>query len=243
MELLIAAFSLGILGSFHCVGMCGPIALALPVHHLSKGGRITGIVLYNIGRAFTYALMGAIFGALGMGVILAGYQQALSIGLGVLLLLTVVLPTVRKDGFFSMFFPSLAQWLKARFSYLFAKRSYTALFLTGLFNGLLPCGLVYMALAGATASGDIFLGALFMAVFGLGTLPAMFSVTLFSSLSASFRKKMHRLAPVVAGVMACLLILRGLGLGIPYISPQLSHSDNTEHSCCHKPGATAQPMH
>ena len=237
MELLIAAFSLGILGSFHCVGMCGPIALALPVHQLSKQGRIAGIILYNIGRAFTYAILGAIFGALGMGVILAGYQQALSIGLGVLLLLTVVLPAVKKDGFFSVVFPGLAFWLKARFSYLFSKRSYTALFLTGVFNGLLPCGLVYMALAGATASGDILLGALFMAVFGLGTLPAMFSVTLFSSLSPSFRSSMRKLAPVVAGVMACLLILRGLGLGIPYLSPELSHSDNTEHSCCNKPGA------
>lgn len=236
MELLIAAFSLGILGSFHCVGMCGPIALALPVHQLSPQGRIAGIILYNVGRAFTYAVLGAIFGALGMGVILAGYQQTLSIVLGVLLLLTVVLPSVKKDGFFSVVFPHLAFWLKARFSYLFSKRSYTALFLTGVFNGLLPCGLVYMALAGATASGDIFLGALFMAVFGLGTLPAMFSVTLFSSLSASFRSSMRKLAPIVAGVMACLLILRGLGLGIPYISPELSHKDNTEHSCCHKPG-------
>ena len=236
MELLIAAFSLGILGSFHCVGMCGPIALALPVHQLSPQGRIAGIILYNIGRAFTYAVLGAIFGALGMGVILAGYQQTLSIALGVLLLLTVVLPSVKKDGFFSVVFPQLAFWLKAHFSYLFSKRSYTALFLTGVFNGLLPCGLVYMALAGATASGDIFLGALFMAVFGLGTLPAMFSVTLFSSLSASFRSSMRKLAPIVAGVMACLLILRGLGLGIPYISPELSHKDNTEHSCCHKPG-------
>jgi sulfite exporter TauE/SafE len=236
MELLIAAFSLGILGSFHCVGMCGPIALSLPVHQLSPQGRVAGIILYNIGRAFTYAVLGAIFGALGMGVILAGYQQALSIGLGILLLLTVVLPSVKKDGFFSVVFPQLAFWLKARFSYLFSKRSYTALFLTGVFNGLLPCGLVYMALAGATASGDIFLGALFMAVFGLGTLPAMFSVTLFSSLSSSFRSSMRKLAPIVAGVMACLLILRGLGLGIPYISPQLSHKDNSEHSCCHKPG-------
>jgi sulfite exporter TauE/SafE len=235
MELLIAAFSLGVLGSFHCVGMCGPIALSLPVYHLSFQGRATGILLYNVGRALTYSILGGFLGALGMGVIIAGYQQALSISLGILLLLSASIPFLKNKGFFNVSFPRIAHWLKARFSYLLKKKSFAALFAIGIINGLLPCGLVYMALAGATATGDIVLGALFMAVFGLGTLPAMFGVTLFSSLSLTFRKRMQNLAPVLAGLMACLLILRGLGLGIPYVSPKLSHSNNSEHSCCQKP--------
>ena len=240
MELLIAAFSLGVLGSFHCVGMCGPIALSLPVHHLNFQGRTVGILLYNVGRALTYSILGGFLGALGMGVIIAGYQQALSISLGIVLLFCATFPFWKNNGFFNVSFPRIAHWLKARFSYLLKKRSFSALFAIGIINGLLPCGLVYMALAGAAATGDILLGALFMAVFGLGTLPAMFGVTLFSSLSFAFRKRMQHIAPVIAGLMACLLILRGLGLGIPYVSPKLSHSNNAEHSCCQKPESEAK---
>ena len=240
MELLIAAFSLGILGSFHCVGMCGPIALSLPVHHLNFQGRATGILLYNVGRALTYSILGGFLGALGMGVIIAGYQQALSISLGILLLLGSTFPFWKNNGFFNVSIPRISHWLKARFRYLLKKRSFAALFAIGIINGLLPCGLVYLALAGAIASGDILLGALFMAVFGLGTLPAMFGVTLFSSFSFAFRKRMQHIAPVIAGLMACLLILRGLGLGIPFVSPKLSHSNNTEHACCQKPESEAK---
>ena len=240
MEILIAAFSLGVLGSFHCVGMCGPIALSLPVHHLNFQGRTIGILLYNVGRALTYSILGGFLGALGMGVIIAGYQQALSISLGIVLLFSATFPFWKNNGFFNVSFPRIAHWLKARFSYLLKKKSFAALFAIGIINGLLPCGLVYLALAGATATGDILLGALFMAVFGLGTLPAMFGVTLFSSLSLTFRKRMQNLAPVLAGLMACLLILRGLGLGIPYVSPKLSHSNNAEHACCQKPESEAK---
>lgn len=243
MELIVAAFMLGILGSFHCVGMCGPIALALPVNQLSKWGRIAGILLYHAGRALMYGAIGAIFGILGMGFVLAGYQQALSITLGVLILLGLVIPSNKLPDVISKPMTRFTSRLKAAFGSQFSKRSYTALFITGMLNGLLPCGLVYMALAGATASGDIFKGALFMVVFGLGTLPAMFSVSLFSSISGKFRFTIRRYAPAVAGLMACLLILRGLGLGIPYISPKMSATSNQEHSCCHKPAETSESCH
>lgn len=239
MELILAAFTLGILGSFHCVGMCGPIALALPVHHLDTPRRILGILIYHTGRAVTYSLIGAFFGLLGMGFVLAGYQQALSIALGVVLLLSVLLPQLSVFTVFSKPVTALTFRLKSAFGNLFTKRSNTALFTTGILNGLLPCGLVYMALAGATASGDVTKGALFMAVFGLGTLPAMFSVSLLSSISVAFRSKVRKYAPVIAGLMACLLILRGLGLGIPYISPDMSTKSNQEHACCHAPESSS----
>ncbi|MCB0819067.1 MAG: sulfite exporter TauE/SafE family protein [Bacteroidetes bacterium] len=237
MEFLLAAITLGILGSFHCVGMCGPIALALPVHHLSTPGKISGLLLYHIGRAFTYSLFGAFFGVLGMGVVIAGYQQALSVVLGIAILIGLFLPASGLSRFFTAPFAGFTYKIKSAFSSLFRKRSHTALFVTGMLNGLLPCGLVYMALAGATATGDITKGALFMAVFGLGTLPAMFSVTFFSGISASFRTKIRKYIPIVAGTMALLLILRGLGLGIPYVSPKMSSKVNTEHNCCHKPAS------
>lgn len=95
MEFLIAAITLGLLGSFHCIGMCGPIALALPVHHLPTPDKVVGLLIYHIGRALVYSLIGAFFGILGMGVVLAGYQQALSIGLGVIILLGLFFPLPR----------------------------------------------------------------------------------------------------------------------------------------------------
>jgi uncharacterized protein len=240
MEFLLAAISLGVLGSFHCVGMCGPIALALPVHHLNTAGKVSGLLLYHIGRALTYSIIGAVFGILGMGVVLAGYQQALSIALGVIILIGLFLPAAGLSKYLSTSAAGFTMKIKAGFAQLFQKRSHSALFFTGMLNGILPCGLVYMALAGAMATGDVYKGALFMAVFGLGTLPAMFSVTLFSGISSSFRSAVRKYVPVVAGVMACLLILRGLGLGIPYVSPSMSKQTNSEHACCHKPTSDSE---
>lgn len=235
MEFLIAAITLGLLGSFHCIGMCGPIALALPVHHLPTPDKVVGLLIYHIGRALVYSLIGAFFGILGMGVVLAGYQQALSIGLGVIILLGLFFPASGLSRYISKPFAGLTFRIKSAFSHFFQKRSFSALFVTGALNGLLPCGLVYIALAGAMATGDVLKGALFMAVFGLGTLPALFSVSLFSGISVKFRTVVRKYIPVFAGLLACLLILRGLGLGIPYVSPSFSKENNTEHSCCHKP--------
>lgn len=103
----------------------------------------------------------------------------------------------------------------------------------GLLNGLLPCSMVYMALAGAIATGEALKGAGFMFVFGLGTLPAMWSVSIFSGLiRQELRIKARKLYPAVMAVIGILLILRGLNLDIPYISPalHLSHSNPIE---CH----------
>ena len=95
MELVLAAISLGLLGSFHCIGMCGPIALALPVHQYSPFKKYLGIFLYNVGRVTTYTFLGIVFGLLGQSFFLGGFQQILSITIGVLLLLSVILTNVR----------------------------------------------------------------------------------------------------------------------------------------------------
>src|SRR5436190_13253892 len=88
--LLVSGLTLGFFGSFHCVGMCGPIALALPVGR-SKGIRkLTLILLYNLGRMSTYGIFGAFAGALGTGLAIAGYQQSLSIFAGSILLVIVL---------------------------------------------------------------------------------------------------------------------------------------------------------
>lgn len=236
MEFLIAAFTLGFLGSFHCIGMCGPIALALPLSSSSKWARVLGALLYNLGRSFTYAVFGIVFGLLGKSFVIAGFQQSISIFLGVLILIIVLFPERSMSRFqFSGKLYNLINKLKSKFTHLFSQKNYYSLFLIGLLNGLLPCGLVYLGVIGAIATGDAIQGALFMVLFGLGTLPAMFSLALISNqISISFRSKIRKAVPFFVSAMAVLLILRGLNLGVPYVSPKLSKTDSTKHECCHK---------
>lgn len=236
MEFFIAAFTLGFLGSFHCIGMCGPIALALPLSNSNKLARLVGALLYNFGRSFTYALFGVVFGLLGKSFVIAGFQQSVSILLGVLILVVVLLPESAMSRFkFTSKMMLVIGKLKSKFIHLFSQKNYRSLFLIGLLNGLLPCGLVYLGVIGAIASGDAMQGALFMVMFGLGTLPAMFSLALISNqISISFRTKIRKAVPFFVSVMAVLLILRGLNLGVPYVSPKLSKTDSTKHECCHK---------
>jgi len=228
MSYLAAAITLGFLGSFHCVGMCGPIALALPVHNKPALLKYMLIVLYNAGRATTYATFGLIGGLIGRSFVMAGFQQGLSIGLGLILLISVFLPAkinLPGHGFFLRIKTSLGR--------LFSKSRSSSLFAIGLLNGLLPCGLVYTGIAGAAATGDVIKGALFMAAFGLGTLPMMFLLPVIgSSISVSSRNKIRQATPVIITVMALLLVVRGLNLGVPYVSPQIS-SDGTA-ACCHQ---------
>lgn len=121
-------------------------------------------------------------------------------------------------------------------AYFSCKRNQASLFLIGLLNGLLPCGLVYMAAAGAVAAGDVTDSVLFMAFFGLGTLPVMWSVAFFGNyVSLGIRQKIRRAYPYMMMLMACLLILRGMGLGIPYVSPKMNAEKAHAIECYAKP--------
>lgn len=235
---MIAAFLLGFTGSFHCVGMCGPIALSLPVQHLSGGRKMAGILLYNLGRIAAYAMLGMIFGWVGQQLYLGGLQQWLSISIGCLLLLAVMLRYTGRKWNLSKHLPSIfTDKIKQGLGTLLRRQKLHTLLAIGFLNGLLPCGLVYLAIAGAVSTGHVVSGMIFMAAFGAGTFPAMAGVAWFSHLfSIPVRQKMRQLIPVVVAVMGVLLLLRGLNLGIPYISPVL-HIEN-EHpiiNCCHKP--------
>ncbi len=219
------AFVLGLVGSLHCAGMCGPLALALPPAGATASAYATGRAAYNLGRVVTYCLLGVVFGLFGKVLFLAGIQRWVSITLGIALLAGLI--TSRRLAVWQPVI-ALVQRLKSGMSAVLRRRSFASLALLGLLNGLLPCGLVYVAGAGATATGSIFGGAAYMAAFGAGTVPMMFAIGLSGKLvPVSLRLKLARAIPVSIFLLAALLILRGLSLGIPFISPDLSRS------CCH----------
>ena len=242
---LAAALTLGFFGSLHCIGMCGPLALALlPTKQPTNGApsswtRIaSGSLLYNCGRVMTYALLGLLFGLFGSAARFAGLQQFLSIGTGVVILLWLVLPkylTQRSEAkhHAAAVLANLKLWLNR----LLRSHRSAAPFGVGLLNGLLPCGFVYLALAGALAQPSITRSMLFMALFGLGTMPAMLAIMLPNGLLSSTRRgSLRRVLPVGTAIVAVLLIVRGLALGVPYISPKLASSPaaQTAAPACHQ---------
>ena len=218
------------------MGMCGPLALSLPINSDSFWPKFSGALLYNAGRIVTYSLFGILFGSIGRTVAFFGYQQWLSVSLGILIIVFIILPkrlTIFKKKPFIIV--SLEK-LRSALGQLFYKKNYSTLFSIGLLNGLLPCGLVYMAVAGAVATGNIINSISFMAFFGLGTLPMMWSVAFFGNyINISARQKIRKAYPYMITLMACLLILRGMGLGIPYVSPRLNAENKMGQSCSPNP--------
>ncbi len=234
--MLVTAFIIGILGSIHCIGMCGPIALALPLHGNSKWGLVLNRFFYNAGRVITYMVIGSVFGLVGKGFSMAGLQQMISIVAGLLILLMVVLPADITSRIYVLRpAHTFVSFLKRKFSLLFKRKSGSSTFLIGLLNGLLPCGLVYIALAGAMATGSMQKGILYMAFFGLGTVPVMMAASLAGNfISLSVRRRIGKLVPLFLVILACLFILRGMNLGIPYVSPDIQSSTGIDGAViCH----------
>ncbi len=219
--MIFTAFIFGLISSLHCIGMCGPIAMMLPVDRDNSAKKVLQILTYHIGRLTAYATIGFLFGLVGKGLFLAGIQQELSLLIGIMMILIIIVPerTFAKYNFSRPLY-RLISYVKAALGSQFKKRSYLSLFTIGLLNGFLPCGLVYLALFGAIAMQSVGSGMAYMILFGLGTVPMMSSVVYVNSfLTLSLRSKFQRIIPYVAILIGILFIFRGLGLGIPYVSP------------------------
>jgi len=238
---LYAAFTLGLLGSLHCIGMCGPLVIAVPTSASSKAKFLFERIVYNIGRALCYAVIGFIFGFVGNKILLVEAQQYISLILGVVLLISVAVPLS-----FSVKFNSAKPirkfngFVKSAYSNLFMKRGLSVLFAMGFMNGLLPCGLTYTALIGATVVADAYQSSLFMFTFGIGTIPALVAVSFAGKIaSLKFKKILSKAMPVMSVLLAVILILRGLNLGIPLVSPKINQvhtqtETKTDVDCCHE---------
>ncbi|MGE0562613.1 MAG: sulfite exporter TauE/SafE family protein [Flavobacteriales bacterium] len=224
MEQYFTAFAIGLIGSLHCIGMCGPIALALPLGNKSILAKTTNGLIYNGGRILTYCLLGIFFGFFGEQLAVASTQQFISIAIGSIFILSVFIPkylinAINPTGLISKYIATV----KSNLSKFLQNQSLTGKLAVGLLNGFLPCGLVYAAIAGSIATGNLLEGMWFMFWFGLGTLPMMFTVYfLSSSVSLNLRNTIKKLVPVFLILLGSLFILRGLNLGIPYLSPKIN---------------------
>jgi len=221
------AFALGLLGSLHCAAMCGPLMLALPVLPGGSCGFAVQRIVYQLGRVATYCVLGVIAGLVGQSILLFGLQRWLSIALGVIILVAFF---SSKRLVASAAIMSLVSRLRSLMSAQLRQHSFRSLVLLGMLNGLLPCGLVYVALAGAVAQGVILKSVCYMAMFGLGTTPTMLGISLSGKLlPLPVSLKLRRAIPFGVCLLAVLLILRGMALGIPYVSPSLASG---VPSCC-----------
>ena len=220
--MIFSALVLGLMGSLHCVGMCGPIAFMLPVDRTNTVKRFGQTLLYHVGRLLAYGLIGLVFGLLGKGLYVFGLQQKLSIAIGALMIVIMILPykTFAKYNFSRPLYATIGK-LKSKLGAALKKKSPDTFLTIGFLNGFLPCGLVYMALFGAIAMGSAASGSLYMVLFGLGTVPLMTAAVYFSRfIKSQTKKRIQKLIPVFVILMGSLFILRGLGLGIPYVSPK-----------------------
>ncbi len=217
-SIVMMGLMMGLFSSAHCVGMCGPLVLALPLHPSNRLKQALQLALYAAGRILAYLLLGGVFGLLGQQIHLAGWQQGLSMALGSVMITTVLLP--RWKGFQAISLNPVFHPIHKAITRQFKKGSSGNLAFMGFLNGFLPCGMVYMAIAGALVLGDFTKASLFMLGFGLGTVPALGALAwMASKVSFTWRAGLQRVLPVFTLVLGLLFILRGLGLGIPLLSP------------------------
>lgn len=225
------AMTMGLFSSLHCVGMCGPLAMASPVLRGGMGSVIVSRLIYHAGRIAIYALIGLVVGITGETLRISGLHSHVSVLTGIFVL-----------GFFAARHLGLRYAdqkvysvflrLKKPFQHLIRRRTPASLFLLGILNGLLPCVMVYLAAGTALVLGKTWTSLGFMVVFGLGTTPLLWLA------SEGFRNIMGRLKinvdyvySTLSLITGLLLILRGLHLGVPWLSPDLMHWAGHAETC------------
>lgn len=231
---------IGITSNLHCIGMCGPIALAIPLDRSSNFKLISGILQYNFGRILTYSVLGLIVGSIGVSLGTFGILQWISITAGALLILFAWRKYFGK--LLGLHFPDsgVSAFVGRSIGKVLHSGNPLKLVLLGTLNGLLPCSMVYIALMNALLPGNMVEGALAMVAFGAGTLPSMIAVAFAANkISNETRNKLNRAVPYLLTLVGALIILRGMNLNIPFVSPAIKtvkteqQVEKVEMSCCH----------
>lgn len=217
---LLSIMTIAFLGSFgHCVGMCGGIVIAYTSTKVddkwSKQLQAFSHLAYSFGRISTYVLLGAIFGYLGGVATFNNYTNGgLLIFAGIIMILAG-LSLMGKVKFLTLIEHSFSksEWYQKSFRSLLHSKSLFSFYLLGMINGLLPCGFVYFFAITAASTGSAYWGAIVMLVFGLSTIPAMFSVGFFMGLfkQSSFRTIMIKLASIAVIGYGLFTLYNGYG--------------------------------
>ncbi len=201
------ALVMGFAGSLHCIGMCSPLAMAVSnLNFRATRNRLT----YNSGRILTYGILGAIVGTIGWALPFGNFQNLLSIVLGICLLLVGIL------GVSNIHVPWLTgvlqqatSKLKLLFGKFLQRKSLVSVFVLGSLNGVLPCGLTFLALTFCLTLNSPVDSFNYMLLFGLGTLPAMLGLTtLMMNLVKRFNISLKKLTTTMLILSGCLLIVR-----------------------------------
>lgn len=206
------ALSMGLISSFHCVGMCGPIALALPVHKGTRMQQVTGVLAYNAGRALTYAMFGMIIGTLGASLAWMGVLRYASIAVGLGMVAYVLWPGgLGPQLHLPVFWQKTVNRTREKMGNYLKRTDRWSMLLLGMLNGAIPCGMVYMALMSSVATGSTWGGGLFMALFGLGTMPAMLALAIAKQhFDPALRTRIRKLTPVLVAIAGIWLVVRGV---------------------------------
>lgn len=225
-----SAILLGLGGNLHCMGMCGPLVLAIPFGNEKGIKKILATTVYFITKALGYALLGAIIGIIGAAAKLVVWQQWISIASGILMLVMVLFPIVLQQ--FEKVNIS-ASFISSNLNKLLQSKSKWRLFAFGFLHAFLPCGLVYTALAASLAFASAIKSSLFMFTFGISSALMLWALASFKT-HFSFHKSKHFawISRSIVVLVAILLIVRGLNLGIPYISPHFDQKTGEVKSCC-----------
>lgn len=221
-------FLIGLLGSAHCVGMCGGFVLALSQVEGGAAALQVRQGVYHLGKTFTYTVMGAVAGGFGaaFGAFVTGFQDVLSVALGVFLVVVGlgIVGVLHRIGGFSRL--ARLNGIASALAFFLKQRSHAGAFGLGLVNGLLPCGLVYGLLVKAAATGTVLGGALTMAVFGLSTIPALYALGVGGYLMRPLWRARLNLA---SGVLVILLGLLTIVRGTPTIHTLMGHGSSGQH--------------
>lgn len=193
----------------------------LPVDRSNSTKKVVQITLYHLGRLLAYSLMGLVFGLVGKSLYIFGLQQQLSIVVGALMIVVVLIPvqTFNKYNFSKPIYKIISR-VKSALGQAFKKKTADTFLTIGFLNGFLPCGLVYMAVFASITTANAFQASLYMMLFGVGTIPLMTTaIYLGKFLNTNIKQRIQKAIPVFVIIIGLLFILRGLGLGIPYLSP------------------------
>jgi len=226
----LVGFLLGLAGSLHCIGMCGPLVMLFPLNGTSKVLGLINSLVYQLGRVLVYVLLGLLFGAVFQIVDLKYFERYFSIGIGMLFFALWVREVSNKTESTQNSFQSIILNL---FGKVLQLKSVFGMFLGGMMNGLLPCGLVYGALLAAFGTGTTQGSMIFMLGFGLATIPSMILLSFFkNAITMKFRQKLGKMLPWWLLILGIWFILRGLNLGIPFISPKFTGIHGGQQQCC-----------